>query len=163
MKNSPTLHLLSKLNGKFFKDRLTGLEKKFNDLPGKTRKVIAVATGVFVAMTCTQIIIGALMFSTSSVDLPATITSTRLQNRTEGQPRSETMVPIGRLEDIDDGSSYCIVAIDTHGEYFISQSQPMHQNQSLVWTAITTEGLRLIEKQSRFIPISQDTTINSIK
>lgn len=160
MKNSPTLHLLSKLNGTFLKNQLTGLEKRFNDLPGKTRKIIAVATGLFVAMTCTQIIIGALMFSTSSVDLPATITSTRLQNKTEGQSSSETMVPIGRLENINDESSYRIVAIDTHGEYFISQSQPTPQNQSLIWTAITTESLRVIEQQSRFIPVSQDTTIN---
>lgn len=160
MKTSTTMHLIRTLNGKFLKERLRSIEKRFNSLPGRTRNIVAIATGLFVAMTCTQIIIGAILFNTSSLDLPASIASPKLQGRTTDTLHSEKMVPIGRMQNLNDASLFQIVAINSYGEYFISTQQTTSEEQPIMWTPMTTESLQLIEQRSRFIPASKDSSIH---
>lgn len=147
----------------FFSSRIKTLNEQFNSLSMHHKKVIAILSGMLIALSCALAVADGFL-SASSITLPQTITQPIKEDRIAAKTRNNSnistmLIRVGSMISMDkDAHTAFEIAMDHKGSLMISTVDSTHDTNKSQWRSIQLEELQKLEEKYRFVPIYQTST-----
>lgn len=147
-----------------FSSHVNKVNLLFNSLPTHHKKMVAILSGLLIALSCLLAVADGFL-SSSSITLPQTISQPLKENKAGTDTKfkgsiTTSLIPVGSMISIDQHAHTAFeIAMDHQGSLLIlTVDSTSHETNKYQWRAIKLEELQKLEEKYRFVPIYQTST-----